>query len=131
MARTDSLVKLAFAYGLHLTRRRLRRTRPQLPALLSTYAADGIRALEPAERERHPRLVSCINCGLCALAAERIGATRLPDLASSYVRLYARLGEVSSDVAGEAPDLVAASAVCPVGLPLDEVAAVVRRFAIR
>jgi len=47
------------------------------------------------------------------------------------MRLYARLGDASSDIAGDAPDLVAASAVCPVGLPLDEVAAVVRRLAGR
>jgi len=128
VARADSLAKLAFAYGVHLTRRRLRRPRPQLAALLDTYAPDGIRALVPAERERHPRLVTCINCGLCALAAGRVGKTRLPDLASSYMRLYSRLGEVSSDLEGESPDLVAAAAVCPVGVPLEEVAAVVRRL---
>jgi succinate dehydrogenase/fumarate reductase-like Fe-S protein len=131
MGRADSLAKLAFAYGVHLARRRLRRPRRELSALLETYSPDGIRALEPAERERHPRLVTCINCGLCALAAGRIGKARLPDLASSYMRLYARLGEASSDIAGEAPDLVAATAVCPVGLPLDEVAKVVRRLTIR
>ena len=131
MARTDSLAKLAFAYGVHLARRSLRHPRSQLSALLATYAADGIRELEPSERERHPRLVTCINCGLCALAANRVGKTRLPDLASSYMRLYARLGDASSDLAGDTPDLVAASAVCPVGLPLDEVAAVVRRLSIR
>jgi len=132
MARADSLAKLAFAYGVHLTRRRLTRARPQLPALTATYAPEGIRPLEPSERERLPRLVTCINCGLCALAANRVGKTRLPDLASSYMRLYARLGEASSDVeGGESGDLVAASAVCPVGLPLDEVAAVVRRISGR
>src|SRR6266581_1732451 len=131
MARADSYAKLAWAYGLHLARRRLGRRRPQLADLYQTYAADGIHALEPAERERHPRLVTCINCGLCALAAGRVGKTRLPDLASSYMRLYARVGEASSDLVGETPDLVAASAVCPVGLPLDEVAAVVRRINIR
>jgi len=131
VARADSLAKLAFAYGVHLTRRRLRRPRPQLSSLLRTYAADGIQAIEPAERDRHPRLVTCINCGLCALAAGRVGKTRLPDLASSYMRLYARLGEASSDVEGGSPDLLAAAAVCPVGLPLDEVAAVVRRLSTR
>jgi hypothetical protein len=131
MARADSLAKLAWAYGVHLARRRLRRPRPQLEELLETYSPDGIRAITPAERERHPRLVTCINCGLCALAAGRMGKTRLPDLASSYMRLYARIGEASSDVAGDAPDLAAASAVCPVGLPLDEVAAVVRRVTMR
>jgi succinate dehydrogenase/fumarate reductase-like Fe-S protein len=128
MARADSLAKLAFAYGVHLTRRRLTRARPQLATLTATYASEGIRPLDAAERERLPRLVTCINCGLCALAANRVGKTRLPDLASSYMRLYARLGEASSDVEGESGDLVAASAVCPVGLPLDEVAAVVRRM---
>src|SRR5881397_1467569 len=135
MARADSLAKLALAYGLHLARRRLRRPRSQLSALLDTYASDGIRELEPAERERHPRLVTCINCGLCALAAGRLGKTRLPDLASSYMRLYARLGEAASDVSGardgSAPDLAAASLVCPVGLPLEDVAAVVRRMTTR
>jgi hypothetical protein len=131
MARADSLVKLAWAYGIHLARRRLRRPRPQLDDMLRTYAPDGIRPIDAATRERHPRLVTCINCGLCALAANRVGRTRLPDLASSYMRLYARLGEASADVAGDDPDLAAASAACPVGLPLDEVAAVVRRMTTR
>ncbi|TAN34147.1 hypothetical protein EPN29_04150 [bacterium] len=128
MGRTDSLAKLAWAYGLHLARRRLTRHRSQLVDLLDTYASDGMRALAPQERERHPHLVGCINCGLCALAAGRIGKTRLPDLASSYMRLYARLGEAASDLDGDEPDLEAASAACPVGLPLAEVAAVVRRL---
>jgi hypothetical protein len=131
MARADSLAKLAWAYGVHLARRRLRRPRSQLADLLNTYAPDGIRAIDPVVRERHPRLVNCINCGLCALAAGRIGKSRLPDLASSYMRLYARLGEASTDVAGDDPDFAAASAVCPVGLPLAEVATVVRRITMR
>src|SRR4029077_13374535 len=132
MARADSLVKLAWAYGVHLARRRVRRQRSQLAGLLETYAPDGIRPVDAATRERHPRLVGCINCGLCALAAGRVGRTRLPDLASSYVRLYARLGEASSDLdGGVAPDLLAASAVCPVGLPLEEVAEVVLRMSTR
>jgi hypothetical protein len=130
MGRTDSLAKLAWAYGLHLTRRWLTRPRSQLTDLLDTYATDGMRALEPSERERHPHLTGCINCGLCALAAGRLGRTRLPDLASSYMRLYARLGEASSDIDGDEPDFDAASAVCPVGLPLAEIAVVVRRLSV-
>lgn len=129
MARADSLAKLAFAYGVHLTRRGLTRARPQLADLLETYSTDGMRPLLPAEQDRHAQLVGCINCGLCALAAGRIGRTRLPDLASSYMRLYARLGEASSDLDGDSPDLAAAAAACPVGVPLDEVAAIVRRLA--
>jgi hypothetical protein len=129
VGRTDSLAKLAWAYGMHLARRRLTRPRSQLPALVKTYTPEGIRPLTPAEREMHPRLVGCINCGLCALAAGRIGKTRLPDLASSYMRLYARIGDAASDIEGDEPDFEAASAACPVGLPLADVAAVVRRLA--
>ena len=129
MARADSLAKLAFAYGVHMTRRRLTRRRSQLPTLLETYAPDGIRPLLPEERERHPHLIGCINCGMCALAAGRIGSVRLPDLATSYMRLYARLGAAASDVEGESPDLAAAASACPVGVPLEEVAAIVRRLA--
>jgi hypothetical protein len=128
MGRADSLAKLAWAYGIHLTRRRLTRPHPQLDDLLQTYAPDGIRALQPAERERHPHLIGCINCGLCALAAGRMGKTRLPDVASSYMRLYARLGEASSDLEGGEPDFEAAAAACPVGVPLAEVAVMVRRM---
>jgi hypothetical protein len=129
MARTDSLAKLAWAYGLHLARRRLTRPRSQLPALVKTYTPEGIRPLTPAEREMHPRLIGCINCGLCALAAGRMGKTRLPDLASSYMRLYARIGDAASDIEGDEPDFEAASAACPVGVPLADVATIVRRLA--
>src|SRR6266567_5379931 len=129
MARADSLAKLAFAYGVHVTRRRLQRVRPQVARLLETYAPDGLRPLTEAERAIHPQLIGCINCGLCALAAGRLGKARLPDVASSYMRLYARIGGASSDVDGETPDLEAAAAACPVGVPLVEVAALVRRLA--
>ena len=129
MGRTDSLAKLALAYGVHLTRRRLSPPRSQFQRLLETYTPDGLRPLTAGEQDRHPELIGCINCGLCALAAGRMGKTRLPDLASSYLRLYARLGEASSDVAGDEPDWEAAAAACPVGVPLPEVAAIVRRLA--
>lgn len=133
MGRADSVARLAWAYGVHLARRRLKQPRSQLAHLLETYRTDGIRPLESAERERHPTLVSCINCGLCAYATGRMGKTRLPDLATSYMRLYARLAEASSDIGGDSnestPDFALASAVCPVGLPLEEVAAVARRLA--
>jgi hypothetical protein len=129
MGRADSLVKLAWAYGIHQTRRRVVRARSQKQQLLDTYAADGLKPLTAEEQARHAAMIGCINCGLCALAAGRIGRTRLPDLASSYLRLYARLGDASADVSGDLPDVEAAAAACPVGVPLPEVAAMVRRLA--
>ena len=129
MGRADSLVKLAWAYGVHQTRRRVVRARSQKQLLLDTYAADGLKPLTAEEQARHAAMIGCINCGLCALAAGRIGRTRLPDLASSYLRLYARLADASADVSGDLPDVEAAAAACPVGVPLPEVAALVRRLA--
>lgn len=130
MGRTDSLAKLALAYGMHLTRRRLTRPRPQLDRLLEMYRADGLVPLTEQEQDRHPELIGCINCGLCAFAAGRLGRTRLPELASSYARLYSRLGDAAGDVEGDEPDWEAASAACPVGVPLEEVARIVRRLAV-
>jgi len=129
MGRADSLAKLGWAYGKHLARRRLTRAPSQVKDLLDTYSDDSIVALDPSERSRHPQLIGCINCGLCALAAGRIGRTRLPDLATAYMRIYARLGDAASDLSGDSPDLEAAAAACPVGVPLDEVALIVRRLA--
>src|SRR5258708_29704103 len=105
MARADSLAKLAFAYGVHLTRRRLTRPRSQLANLLETYASDGIRPLLSEERGRHAQLIGCINCGLCALAAGRVAKGRLPDPASSFMRLYAPLGEAAPDLDRDSPHL--------------------------
>jgi hypothetical protein len=133
MGRTDSLAKLALAYGVHLTRRRVSRPRAQVQRLLDMYRPDGLEPLTSAEQERHPQLVGCINCGLCAFAVSRAGKTRPPDVASAYLRLYARLGDASSDLDGDGasgdPDWEAAAAACPVGVPLPEVAAMVRRLA--
>src|SRR5260370_6206393 len=120
MARADSLAKLAVADGVHLTRRRLTRPRSQLATLLETYAHDGIRPLLPEERGRHAQLIGCINCGLCALASGRVGKVRLPDLASSYTRLYSRLGEAASALSRHSPALEAAAAACPDRPPLGE-----------
>lgn len=129
MGRTDSLAKLALAYGRHLTRRRFSRPGSQLSVLLDTYKPDGMLPLLPEERERHPALIGCINCGICAMAAGRLGNARLPEVASSYMRLYANLGVAGPDVSGDSPDFAAAAAACPVGVPLEEVAAIVRRLA--
>src|SRR5260370_30442755 len=105
MARADSLAKLAFAYGVHLTRRRLTRPRSQLANLLETYASDGIRPLLSEERGRHAQLIGCINCGLCALAAGRGGKGRLPDPASLCMHPYPPLGEAGPSRDRDLPHL--------------------------
>jgi len=76
----------------------------------------------------------CINCGICAMVAGRLGGAYLPDLASAYLRPLHQLPLVKGDLDATAPgtaqaDLEAAAAACPVGVPLPAVAAIVRRLA--
>jgi hypothetical protein len=131
MSRLGSLARLAAAYAVHQVRRRvLRRGRGGGGAerVLAVYASDRLRPLTPAEREQLPAMSGCINCGICALVAGRVGWVRLPDLASGYLRHYPLLADSGSDLEGEEGDLAAAAAACPVGVPLEEVAAMVRRL---
>lgn len=128
MSRRSAFARLALAYASHETRRRVRRPRPQLEALLETYRPDHIQPLLPEERAEVPRMSGCILCGACALAAGRFGEVRLPDLAGGHLRSWDLLPGAASDLAGSRPDLEAAAAACPVGIPLAEVARIVARL---
>lgn len=128
MSRATSLARLAAAYGRHQVRRRFQRRRPQLGGLLDDYAADHLQPLLPQERASLPAGSRCILCGACALAARRYGSVRMPDLAAGHLRSWDLLPQARADLAGELPDLEAAAAACPVGVPLSEVAALVARL---
>lgn len=131
MSRGSALARLAAAYARHQAARTFRRPGGQAALLLETYSSDRLRPLTPDEREALPVLSGCINCGICALVASRAGAVRLPDLASGYLRNYPLLEASASDLAGDRPSpeaMAAASAACPVGVPLEGVAAMVLRL---
>lgn len=131
MSRTTALARLAVAYGRHQVRRRFRRDRPALARLLQVYAEDHIEPVTAAEREALPAISGCILCGACALAAGRYGSVRLPDLAVGHLRSWDLLPQAGGDLAGNRPDLVAAAAACPVGVPLPVVAMMVARLSRR
>jgi ferredoxin len=122
------MLRLAGAFGVHQLRRRLQRPRPQVERLLDLYAPDGLLPLTAVERRELPGISACINCGLCALVAGRLGEAHLPDLASAYLRAYPLVPEMAADLEGRPADLEAASAACPVSVPLGEVAAIIRRL---
>ncbi len=129
MSRRSALVRLAAAYGRHQARRRFRRPAPSsADDVLRIYAADRLDSLVPAERGLLPEMSRCINCGLCAFASGRYGQARVPDLATAYLRDYPVLPSTLSDLSGPEPFFAAAVAACPVGVPLEEVAAAVRRL---
>lgn len=125
-------MRLAWAYARHGYRRRFS---PQPAAtaeeVLATYAADGLRPLTAEERAGLPAMSRCISCGLCALVVRRVGGTRPPDLANAYLRDPTLLPAAAADLEGAEPGpqaLAAAAAACPVGVPLQEVVAAVRRL---
>lgn len=131
MSRGSALARLAAAYGAHEVRRRTRRRRPQLEALLETYAPDHLQPLAPDERSGLPAMSRCILCGACALAAGRAGRVRLPDLAGGHLRSLDLLPGAAPDLEGDWPDLEAAAAACPMGVPLPEVARIAARLSGR
>jgi hypothetical protein len=131
--RRSALARLAAADARHVLRRRLSpSSRATAEDVLRTYAADRLQPLTAGERSRLPVMSRCINCGLCAMVVGRVGRVRLPDLGSSYLRDLTLLPSAARDLDGGDPGasaLAAAAAVCPVGVPVDELAAIVHRLA--
>jgi hypothetical protein len=122
--------------------RRLRRARspngvgPSPPASADeveiTYFEDRLSPLTASERAQMPAISRCINCGLCALVARRLGGVRPPDLAAAYLRDVRRMPAARADLSWIDPGsaaLAAAAAACPVGVPLEECVAMMRRWA--
>ena len=131
MSRNGAYARLAAAYARHQVKRRFSRPRSQVETVLDVYAPDRLRPITLAERELLPVLSRCINCGICAMVAGRIGSVRLPDAATGYLRNFPLLEAAASDLDGERPTeeaLVAATAACPVGVPLEGVAAMLTRL---
>jgi ferredoxin len=121
-----------WAFARHEMRRRLN-PQPEATAeeVLSAYAADGLRPFTPAELARLPAMSRCTGCGLCALVLHRAAGVRPPDLPLTYLRDASLLPGAAADMEGielSEHALRTAAAVCPVGVPLDEVAEAVRRL---
>jgi hypothetical protein len=133
MGQRAARLRLAWAYARHQYRRRFRTPAPgSTDEVLIAYAADRLRPLTADERAALPAMSRCVGCGLCALVVRRVGATRLPDLANAYLRDLTMLPPAAADLEGVEPGpeaLAAAAAACPVGVPLDELTAVLRRLA--
>jgi len=132
VSRRAARLAMAWAYARHELRRRFRPAPPSsAEEVLAAYAADRLRPLTARERERLPAMSRCVNCGLCTLVVRRVGHVRTPDLAGAYLRDLTLLPVAMTDMGGDEPPphmMAAAAAVCPVGVPLDEVAAAVRRL---
>ncbi len=128
--RASALTRLAAAYASHQVRRWTGRgNRGGVAAAEELYSPEDYLALTHLERELLPQMSRCINCGICALVAGRLGSAYLPDLPSAYLRPLPLLPRAAADFEGpSAADLEAAAAACPVGVPLPAVAHMIRRL---
>jgi hypothetical protein len=128
--RASAMSRLAAAYARHQVRRWAGRGRPGGAAVAEAlYSSENYVPLTAEERSLAPQMARCINCGICAMVAGRVGAAHLPDLPSAYLRPLHLLPMAAADLDGPGEaDLQAAAAACPVGVPLPAVVAMVRRM---
>lgn len=108
-----------------------------LPLFHENYDADGLPALDAAERERMPRFERCIACGRCDIGeADRIAASRGRYAGLMPIVLASSRSMPDYEAAVEAlsfipeAELVRKEKVCPTGVPFVELAKFVRSKAI-
>ncbi|HRI72730.1 MAG TPA: hypothetical protein PK156_51190 [Polyangium sp.] len=108
-----------------------------LPLFHENYDADGLPALEAAERERMPQFERCIACGRCDIGeSERIAASKGRYAGLMPIVLASTRNMPDYEAAVEAlsfipqADLVRKEKVCPTGVPFVELAKFVRAKAL-
>lgn len=92
---------------------------------------EGYVPLSPAERDIMPRAMRCINCGLCAIAATPDAPISAWDEAWTFVAGPSRSIDRAHIVSAALPAAAfsaQASAVCPMGVPITEIAAMLERL---
>ena len=97
---------------------------------LAAVRPEGFLPLLPEERALFPRTMSCVHCGLCALATPH--ARTAWEEAWTFVagpsRALDRAGVVAMSTPPSARD-AAAARICPMGVPIDRMAAMIDRHA--
>jgi hypothetical protein len=91
---------------------------------------EGYVPLSPSERELMPRAMRCINCGLCAIAGSSGKPVSAWDEAWTFVAGPSRSIDRAHIVAAGLPSaaLAQAAAVCPMRIPIEEIATMLRRL---
>lgn len=104
-----------------------------LPLFHENYDADGLPALDAAERENMPRFERCIACGRCDIGeAERIASSKGRYAGLMPIVLASTRNMPDYEAAVEAlafipeSELVRKEKVCPTGVPFVELATFVR-----
>lgn len=130
-------LNLALHFGLHvLTRMPLRpfRRGRDLLRFSETVGGEGYLPLDPDARGAFPRYMDCVHCGLCAIACESLQAEPASAWAEpwTFVAGASRSLDRAQLVAHELPACASAAEaerVCPMGVPINDMAAMIRRMA--
>lgn len=97
---------------------------------LEAVRPEGFLPLLPEERAGFPRTMACVHCGLCALAGPH--ASSAWDEAWTFVAGPSRALDRATVVAASTPAPArerATSLVCPTGVPIHQIAAMLDRLA--
>jgi succinate dehydrogenase/fumarate reductase-like Fe-S protein len=135
--RAHAWLNLAYRFGQHLAvrmPRRLLRGDDDMRRFLDAVEPEGYRPLPPADRALVPAAMNCIHCGLCSLACPvlRDAPASAWDEAWTFVAGPSRsIDRALLVVHGDTPcaECDACAAACPTGVPIPQLAALLRRMA--
>ncbi len=130
-------LNLAYHFARHvlfvMPFRPFRRGR-ELLRFTSAVVPEGYVPLEAPERELLPTAMNCIHCGLCSLACPSLHDAPSSAWAESwtFVAGPSRSLDRAPLVAADAPcaRCDACAAVCPTGVPIPQIAAMLGRLAV-
>jgi succinate dehydrogenase/fumarate reductase-like Fe-S protein len=134
--RAAAWLNLAYRFGRHvLVQMPLRalRTGTDMRRFSDAVNAEGYTPLLPAERAALPATMNCINCGLCSLACPTLRTAPFSAWEESWTFVAGpsrSIDRARLAAAGLTPcaDCAACAAVCPTGVPIPHLAALVRRM---
>ena len=128
-------LNLAYHFAVHVLlrvpARALRRGR-EVERFLAAVLPEGYAPVTPSERERFPALMGCIHCGLCSLACPTLREAPANAWAEAWTFVAGpsrALDRAPLIEPGPCADCTACAAVCPTGVPIPALTALVTRMA--
>lgn len=136
MGRAVAWLNLAYRFGTHVLLRmpgRVLRGSGDAERFRSAVMPEGYVPLMPDERLIMPDAMACISCGLCSLACPAVDTTAASawDEAWTFVAGPSRSIDRAPLVAAgpmECAGCDACAAVCPTGVPITRIAAMLTRL---